>query len=116
MQTLIPAINDYVSGVVLVDPATGIPNNGKITRTGVSGFGSAGVASAVAIAAGVYANSVTIKNTHATGILYLAFGASATLDGFKLSPGESLSLPFGPTNALHAIASAAATTYTIIGA
>lgn len=113
------------------NPVTGIANKMQIaadgslktsqsslaaSRAGISSNNSAGVASAQILAAGVYLNNVTIQNTHATQTLNLSFTNPATVNDFRLAAGASITLPFGPSNALYAIASGAATTYAIIGA
>lgn len=88
---------------------------GSISGAGASSNGSVGAASAVIVPAGTYAAWVTIQNTHATQKLSLSFAATATTSDFTLAPGASLTLPFGPANALNGIGSGATTTYALIG-
>jgi hypothetical protein len=92
---------------------------GKTTggpRAGVSSNAVVGVASTQIVAAGAYSGQVTIQNTStAAQNVHIAIGAAATLLDFKLVPGASITLPFGPTNAIFAIASAAAGAVAIIG-
>ena len=86
-----------------------------IPRAGVSMSGTVGTTSAVIIPAGTYQNSVTVHNTSAN-TLNLSFNASAVATDFKLAAGASITLPFGPSNALSALGSAAGTTWAAIGA
>lgn len=87
-----------------------------VNRTCVSANGSIGASSGELIAAGTYANWLTIQNTHATQNLFITFGATATSADFKLPAGAALTLPFGVANALNGIGSGAGTTYSVIGA
>ena len=84
-------------------------------EAGASASGSIGTTSAVIVAAATFKGWVTIQNTHASQILYVSFGATAATSDFAIYPGAALTLPFGPTNALHGIGSGAATTYSVIG-
>ncbi|WP_175785401.1 hypothetical protein [Burkholderia ambifaria] len=84
-------------------------------EAGISGSGSVGTSSAQIIAAGAYKGWVTVQNTHASNTLYVSFGATATTSGFAIAPGAALTLPFGPTNALNGIGSAAGTTFAVVG-
>lgn len=86
------------------------------TRAGISSNSSVGNASAQIIAAGTFTQSVTIENTHAAQTLSVSFNNPATAADFTIQPGAALTLPFGPTNALFAIGSAAATTFALVGA
>lgn len=88
---------------------------GNNPGAGVSTSGSVGAASATILAAGAYSAWVTIQNTHATQKLSLSFAATATTGDYTLSPGGSVTLPFGPANSLQAIGSGAATTWAAIG-
>jgi hypothetical protein len=94
----------------------GAPPTYQIPRTGISLSGNVGTTSAVIAPAGEFQQSVTVQNTHASNSLYLSFNANATTSDLKLAPGASITLPFGPSNALSALGSAASTTYAIIGA
>lgn len=87
-----------------------------IPRAGISLSGTVGAASAVIVAAGVFQSAITIQNTHASQSLNLSFNASALTTDFKLAAGASITLQFGPSNALSAIGSGAGTTWAVIGA
>lgn len=83
---------------------------------GISQSGLIGTTSGQIIAAGAYVGWVTVQNTHASQILYVTFGATATTTAsFPIQPGAALTLPFGPKNALNGIGSGANTTFTVIG-
>lgn len=81
---------------------------------GVSANGTVGATSATLIAAGQYSGWVTIQNT-GTGTLYISFNATATTAGIAILAGAAMTLPFGPTNALTGIGSAAGVTWAAIG-
>ena len=85
------------------------------SRAGVSSNNSVGTVSAQIAAPGTYQNNVTVQNTHATQTMNLSFTNPATVNDFRLAPGASVTFSFGPSNALYAIGSGAATTYALIG-
>jgi hypothetical protein len=84
-------------------------------EAGVSVKGTAGTTSAAIIAAGAFKGWVTIQNTHASQTLFVSFTAPATATDIAILPGAGLTLPFGPTNALNGIGSAAGTTFAAVG-
>jgi len=84
-------------------------------KAGVSVKGAAGTTSTAIIAAGAFAGWVTIQNTHASQTLFVSFTAPATATDIAILPGAGLTLPFGPTNALNGIGSAAGTTFAAVG-
>jgi hypothetical protein len=86
-----------------------------IPRAGVSLSGTVGITSAVIVPAGTLSAGATIMNTHASQTMTLSFNANALATDFKLGAGASITLPFGPTNALYALGSGAGTTYAVIG-
>jgi hypothetical protein len=83
-------------------------------KAGVSATGSVGTTSATIMTAGAFTGWVTIQNTSAN-ILYVSFTSPATTSSTALAAGVSITLPFGPTNALFGIGSATATTFAVIG-
>jgi hypothetical protein len=98
-----------------VFPLDATPTEGSV-QTGISQAGLVGATSAQIIAGGAFTAWVTIQNTHASQILYLSFAATASAtNGIALAPGASITLPFGPRNALNGIGSAASTTFAVIG-
>ncbi len=94
----------------------GAPPTYQIPRAGVSTSGTVGTTSAALIPAGTFSNSATIQNTHATQTLTLSFNTTALATDIKLGAGASITLPFGPTNALYGLGSGAGTTWAAIGA
>jgi hypothetical protein len=76
--------------------------------------GSVGTTASTIITAGKYTGWVTIQNTSAANTLYISFG-TATTGSFAIAPGASLTLQFGPTNALSGVGSAANTTFATVG-
>jgi hypothetical protein len=84
-------------------------------KAGVSTKGTVGTTSAAIIAAGAFTGWCTIQNTSATNTLFVSFTAPATATDIAILPGAGLTLPFGPTNALNGIGSAAGTTFAVIG-
>ncbi len=85
-----------------------------VAKAGVSTTGSVGITSATIVPAATYTGWVTIQNTSAN-ILYLSFTTPATASGNAIAAGASITLPFGPTNALYGIGSATATTFATAG-
>lgn len=103
------------SGNPLPVYVTSAPSGSGSTITGLSATGTVGTTSAAVIAAGAYKGWATVQNTHASNMLYVSFGATATVADFAIAPGAALTLPFGPTNALNGIGSAAGTTFAVVG-
>lgn len=82
-------------------------------------FATVGVASALAVAANTGRRFISLQNTHATGVIYLGFGAAAAVVGSGIAitpgnfksfnqPGEDLS-----REAINAISTVAATNMAI---
>lgn len=90
-------------------------STGGIPATGISSNGTVGTTSAVVVPAGVYADWVTVQNTHATQKLSLSFNATATTADFTLAAGASVTFPYGLATALNGIGSGAGTTFAIVG-
>lgn len=88
---------------------------GANPAAGISSNSSVGTSSAVIVPAGTYSAWVTIQNTHALNKLFLSFTNPATTSDYTLSPGASITLPFGLANALYGIGGATGTTYALIG-
>lgn len=86
----------------------------KNIQLGSSSNGVVGTTSTPIVAANTYKGWVTVQNTSATNILYVSFNAASTAD-FAIAPGGALTLPFGPTNILYGLGSAAGTGYAVIG-
>jgi hypothetical protein len=114
----------YAVGVVLLDPATGLPvapaTSGPPSPgsagPGISSRNSVGTAGTEVIAAaGAFKSWVTVQNTHAANTLYLSFETPALATDFALQPGEALTLPVSFNNALYGRGSAAGTTFAAIG-
>ncbi|WP_035939430.1 hypothetical protein [Caballeronia glathei] len=84
-------------------------------KAGVSAKGTVGTTSAAIIAAGAFAGWVTVQNTSPANTLFVSFTAPATATDIAILPGAALTLPFGPTNALNGIGSAAGTTFAAVG-
>lgn len=94
---------------------TSAPSGAGSTITGASLKGSVGTTSAAIVAAGAYAGWVTVQNTSASNTLFVSFTAPATATDFAIAPGAALTLPFGPSNALNGVGSAAGTTFAVVG-
>lgn len=93
-----------------------ITGNASTSVTGVSTSGTVGTAGTdVVLAAGTFKGSGTIENTHATQTLYLSFNTPATVNDIKVAPGSTITIPFGPTNALYGIGSGTGTTFAAVG-
>jgi hypothetical protein len=91
----------------------GAPSGGG--ATGISLNGSVGTTSAVIIPAGTFSTWVTLQNTHASQTLNVSFISPVTTADISLAAGASITLPFGPGNALNGLGSAAGTTWAAIG-
>lgn len=115
-----PSLGGTIMGMYLVDPVTGAPvtpaggvSGGSI---GLSTFGTIGTTSATVASAGQFPHWLTIQNTSTAATLYVSFMAMTTaVNGFAIAPGGALTLPTGTASALTGLASAAATTFAIIG-
>jgi hypothetical protein len=82
---------------------------------GVSANGTVGTTSTTLVPAGHYTGWVTIENTSTTGTLFVSFKATTTTTDFAIAPGAAMTFPFGPTNALTGIGSAAGVTWSAVG-
>jgi hypothetical protein len=94
---------------------TSAPSGSGSTIAGVSVKGTVGTTSAEIIAAGAFVGWMTVQNTHASNTLFVSFTTPATATDIAILPGAGLTLPFGPTNALNGIGSAAGTTFAVVG-
>ena len=106
------------AGAIPVYITTGSGSGGGVSgpaKAGVSTKGTLGATSAAIITAGQFVGWVTVQNTHATYTLFVSFTAPATATDIAIQPGASLTLPFGPTNALNGFGSATGTTWAVIG-
>jgi hypothetical protein len=84
-------------------------------EAGVSANGTVGTTSATLIPAGHYTGWMTIQNTGATGTLFISFKATTATTDLAIQPGAAMTFPFGPTNALTGIGSAAGVTWAAVG-
>jgi hypothetical protein len=67
------------------------------------------------LAANTSRKSLLVQNNHATGIIYLNFGASATTANMQLGPGQSLFVTSQvPSQAINAIGSVASNTAVVV--
>jgi hypothetical protein len=100
-----------ITGPVTVNGAVGVnanvmPAAGAISTASVS----VGVASAQILAANASRGAFSFQNRSASSNVYLAFGTAATAAaGWMVGPGQSWEPPAVPTQAVFAIADAAAT-------
>lgn len=100
-----------ITGPVTVNGAVGVnanvmPAAGAISTANVS----VGVASAQILAANASRAAFSFQNRSASANVYLAFGTAATAAaGWMVGPGQSWEPPAVPTQAVFAIADAAAT-------
>jgi hypothetical protein len=94
------------------------PTGSSVTMSGhgISQSGFVGTTSFQLVASGTFTSSLTIQNTHASQTLYVGFATTVSpSNGFMLIPGASLTLPFGPTNALNGVGSGSNTSFIVIG-
>lgn len=91
-------------------------SNAAAMKTGVSSNSTVGTTSAVLVPASTYKSWVTIQNTSASNTLRISFTNPATATDFGIGPGGAMTLPFGVSNAIYGLGSAAGTTYALIGA
>lgn len=129
----LPGANN-VNGVYLIDPVSGLPvspavnpaENPGNTAFPVTTRSGAYTATAldtdyIPVAANSTRRFIEVQNTHASAVVYIAFGAPAwtgtALAGFQLAPGASRKYDVAvPLNELHfASATAGATIYVMEG-
>lgn len=107
---------DVTANTIKIDAAANtVKTNDAVL--GVSLGGAVPVAPAAIIAAGAFKKHVTILNNHATINMSISFAAAGGPAAITLIPGASITLPFGPTNAISGQAEGAAPgTFVAIGA